>query len=94
MVVGPKELEQKLTQKDQQILTHLEQRIDEALTERYEGTGGVCINLPDEMPRKFALERLFDKYREAGWTRVGIRYDQRDGNYIEFGVKTGEGPYR
>lgn len=85
MVVGPKELLEKITEDEAEILENLEKRIDQELLKNFDGTRNVIYAM-DGDPRKLrrnVLEGLLSRYRQAGW-KVKIVYDQRDGDFINF----------
>ena len=84
MVIGPEALEQRFTQRDVHLVRQLEDHIDHALAARFDGRNTVTITKRHFKDlRKPAQERLFDKYRRAGWD-VQEHFDQRDGDYVAF----------
>lgn len=94
MVVKPRELEQRIKAKEGPAMQQFEATVDEELTRRFAGRGqGVSVGVPRGI-RRFVLDQVLDKYRQAGWN-VQIVYDQRDGDYIEFKEAGGDyqGPY-
>ena len=83
MVIGLKQLLDKIEKAARAKLEELEMVIDSSLIQDFSG-GSATIDL-DQVGglRTFVIERLLDKYRAQGW-KVGINYDQRDGDFIRF----------
>jgi hypothetical protein len=73
------------TAKEAQILEGLEDKVDQELSDRFQGTGSVSISTSVfKGLRTCTTERFLDKYRKADWS-VKIVYDQRDGDFYSFG---------
>lgn len=85
MVVGPKELLEKITEEEAEILEALERRIDQELLRYFDGTRNVIYPMDGEprQVRRNVLEGLLGRYRQAGW-KVKIVHDQREGDFINF----------
>ena len=83
MVIGLKQLIEKIEQFEKPKLERLEEQIDEALINRFNGEQ-VTIDLKFANGlRLLVVDGLLNKYREVGW-KAKINYDQRDGDYISF----------
>lgn len=83
MVIGPKELTEKIMEDDRQKANELEKAIDETLEKDFDGTTPVYFNPPRfNLPGEQAMTALFDTYREAGWDIK--RKDVTDGYYYTF----------
>ena len=82
MVLGIKELEARIVEKEGGKLKAFERRIDEALENSYHNDS-VTIAVSREDPRNFLRDKLFGEYKSKGWD-VTIIYDQRDGDYYKF----------
>jgi len=85
MVIGPKKLVEKIEKKEADAIRNLENKIDEALTNQFDGRHA-SVGYNTEGVRGFVLDKLLDQYRDAGWD-VKITDDQRDGDYIHFTYK-------
>lgn len=92
MVINPKQLLESITKKDQTMLKRLEKRIDECLSEDFDGSS-TCISINDDCAslRPYVLNQLLNKYRHAGWS-VKTEYDSREGDaYLLFSYKKRKG---
>ena len=88
MVISVSELTKRILEKEEPLLKALEDRIDTALVERFNGQS-VAIGLTTKMPRRNLLDELFDKYRRSGWD-VQYVFDQRYGDFIQLKPKIPE----
>jgi hypothetical protein len=86
MVIGPKKVLETITEEEERILHRVEQKIDQHLQHNYDGEYGGILPCSEDFRgiRSCVLEHLLDKYREAGWTRVEVNHDQREGSWIRF----------
>jgi hypothetical protein len=76
MVITPNQAKE-LTQKERNKVKELEKLIDEALIE---GRYTFDLNM---FENKKVEEQIMTVYRRADWC-VNVKYDQRDGDYLEF----------
>lgn len=84
MVIGPKELEQKIRQEQKPLMEQLEQKIDEALQRSYSGRGSVSIDANSVSGlNQLSTEEVIGKYKLAGWD-IKYHSDQRDGSFYQF----------
>ena len=85
MVIGPRELEERIRRQETDAIQQFETTIDRALMTTYQGQGRqVTVNMPrGNQVRDFVLRQLLDRYRQAGWD-VREQHDQRDGDFIQF----------
>lgn len=83
MVIGPKELKKKISEKNKPAVEQLESVIDAALEQGFDGnrvriSSGKFSNLP-----KMLVDKVIQKYRVQGWN-VKYHDDQRDGSFYVF----------
>lgn len=98
MVLGPKQIHDAVAREEKKKMAEIEQLIDRELKNKYEIGRHVSVSLPTansqpydsgrSLPRQFLLDELMQKYRAAGWQRVELKQDQREGVWIEFHYKS------
>ena len=90
MVVTPKQLEQRVTQKVSQEADMLEKKIDEMLEKEIMSRGSteipIWIDANFSSVTPYTVKLVIEKYKASGWD-VKFHSDQRDGDSYEFKVK-------
>ncbi len=87
MVLGIKELEARIVEKEGGKLKAFERRIDEALERSYvNNSNPIYISISSNDPKNFVRDEILNQYKMKGWD-VRIIYDQRDGDSYKFSPK-------
>ncbi|MBN2142477.1 hypothetical protein JW711_04055 [Candidatus Woesearchaeota archaeon] len=76
MVIGPKKSLETITEEESKQLEALEKKIDKELRKKFQGRYLMVFGNQKEIPRRYALETLLDKYRAEGWKKVTIEYHE------------------
>ena len=94
MVVSTKRLLEVITEQEKPLLEQLEKKIDETLTEKFDGNP-ITISVPytndceanrygnKAKIRDSALNHLLNQYKSQGWSSVKLQI-QSEKSYIEF----------
>lgn len=83
MVVGPKELKQRIEENEKDSLAQLETKIDRYLEGNYEGEAVWIPTGIFEGVRSLAVSKLLQGYTSAGWS-ISQEHDQREGSHYIF----------